>query len=228
MKQKLLEAVIPSIVVILVLIIALVILVLLFDWKIIGIDAGIQAVPPTPVQATAYVIVPENDPGYIMVITATPQPSALYPTYEPIATKADFSTESSSPDWMQADTYYAPVTQWRNQTTITGPAVVEWWNQQGVGNFSYEGFFFLNEGETVTMPSGYVGSWWEIPAGNNAIHNLEVSFRHLLYYKDKPEHTYMDVWLVENGLGLCNFDDQTGCSNLQAQILHLPPGVSIN
>lgn len=74
MKQKLIEAIIPSIVVILALAIALVVAIVFFDWKIIGIDAGIQAVPPTPVQATAFVIVPENDPGYVVVITATPRP----------------------------------------------------------------------------------------------------------------------------------------------------------
>lgn len=53
----------------------LIVAVVFFDWKVIGIDAGIQAVPPTPVQATAFVIVPENDPGYVVVITSTPEPA---------------------------------------------------------------------------------------------------------------------------------------------------------
>ena len=153
--------------------------------------------------------------------TETSKPEVLFP-----------GNDSTKPTmtWQAADTPYGPPDmEWRAEFTCVGPAVCEWWDQQGDG-FKHEGFVALKTGESVSFPrgNGYIGHVWGIPAGDKAVDNLVGSFRHLLFYKDKPQHGYMDKWLLDNGFGVCNFDDQSGCSALSSMVIHLPDGLTIS
>lgn len=156
------------------------------------------------------------------------------------------------PDWTTGwNIPYEDKGEWRGQYTFTGPAVIEWWDQQGNG-YIHEGFVILMTGESVTFPATlngvvYIGHWWKLTNDSDA-GRLMTNYRHLVFYGNtktmdelrtifgqetygrfygdtvvpyKPQHVYMREYD-------CNFWDQSECAQLDQKVRHLPVGITID
>lgn len=83
---------------------------------------------------------------------------------------------------------------------VTGPAVVEWWD--GQGGQGHEGMYYVALGETLTLPRGVRGGYWQIIASSamtaeEGLGQLVASHAHLVAFAGKPQHNYAAAALAK-------------------------------
>lgn len=130
-------------------------------------------------------------------------PTLVPPTATPLPTATKVPTIAPSPTsfnpykWVGADVPYKPATAMIGKTKATGPAVCEWWDQQGFAfkatydrkadkvevKVLHEAMFFLLKGQSYTYPDGYVGTCWGLNSDVDVV-GLSDSYRHLLFFSN--------------------------------------------
>lgn len=103
--------------------------------------------------------------------------------------------------------------------SVTGPAVVEWWD--GAGGENHEGMWYVHEGQTQVFESGVRGGYWQIMSSSamgaeDGLKHLIASHLHLVMYAQKPQHAYAAEEL-QVALDTCDW------SSLTKLLLVLPP-----
>lgn len=202
----------------------------------------------TPVPTFTATIAPTNTP--LPTFTTVPPIVALDP-YAWVQADTPYSNETSMDG---GDTFNGPaVCEWWDHKGFAFKAIYDPGTVSVNVTELHEAMFYLLEGESYTYPAGYVGKCWTIDGGDVAIAGLMDSYRHLLFFSNvygndsdqiktlksegkiwegmvvdgKEVHIYMHTWLEVNGLGACNFRDQTSCNILALVIVQPPLGTSI-
>lgn len=103
--------------------------------------------------------------------------------------------------------------------SVTGPAVVEWWD--GAGGEGHEGMWFVHEGQTQVFEVGVRGGYWQIISSSamsaeDGLKHQIASHLHLVMYAQKPQHTYA-VEELQVALDSCDW------SSLTKLLVVLPP-----